>query len=385
LPFDALFVPPDLREAVGEGAWWQGMLDAEAALGAACAHAGVIPAEAARVIASCCVAERFDLDALALEARRVGNPAEPLVRALREEVGEDVAPHVHHGATSQDVMDTAAALVSKRALGLVTQEVDGLAAECARLADEHRGTVMPGRTLLQQAVPTTFGLKAAMWLVGLVEATPGLEARLPAQLGGAAGTLAALGEHGRNVLRAYARELGLDEPPVPWHANRVRVAQLGAGLAVAAGAVAKIALDVLLLAQTEVGEVREPAEGGSSTMPHKRNPVGSTLARACATGAQAAAGILVAGPPHEHERAAGAWQAEWRALSDALALTGGAAAWMRETLAGLEVDAERMRANLREETMSEAQRFFPGTDLAPEDYLGAAETFVDRALGLYRR
>ena len=139
---------------------------------------------------------------------------------------------------------------------------------------------------------------------------------------------------------------------------------------------------MILLAQTEVGEVREPHEGGSSTMPHKRNPVGSTLARACAIGAHAAAGVLTA-TPHEHERAAGAWQAEWKALSDALALTGGAADWMRETLAGLEVDAGRMRANLRPETLSEAERF--GGAEKPDDYLGAADAFVDRALELYRQ
>ncbi|HEY6030335.1 MAG TPA: lyase family protein, partial [Gaiellaceae bacterium] len=249
--------------------------------------------------------------------------------------------------------------------------------------EAHRATVMPARTLLQQAVPTTFGLKAAGWLVGLCEARMDLSGvDFEAQLGGAAGTLAAFGDGGIELLRRYADELGLAEPTLPWHAGRTRIAQLGASLDLAAGACAKIALDVELLAQTEVGEVREPAEGGSSTMPHKRNPVGSTLARACAAGVHAAAGVLTGGV-HEHERAAGAWHAEWKALSDALALAGGAAAWTAETLAGLEVDAERMRANLSAETLSEAERFAPGTE-RPEDYLGSADALVDRALAFYR-
>jgi 3-carboxy-cis,cis-muconate cycloisomerase len=280
------------------------------------------------------------------------------------------------------MMDTAAALVSREAGALVRAELDGLAAECARLADEHRRTVMAARTLLQQAVPTTFGLKAARWLYAVAETRALLEgSAVPVQLGGAAGTLAALGDRGLDVLGAFAEELSLPEPVLPWHAERVPLSRLAAALAIAAQAVAKVAVDVALLAQTEVGEVRESHEGGSSTMPHKRNPVGSALARACAEGAQAAAGVVLAGQ-HEHERAAGAWHAEWKALSDALALTGGAAWWMRETLAGLEVDVERMRANLRDETLSEAARF--GGAERPEDYLGAADELVERALAFYR-
>jgi 3-carboxy-cis,cis-muconate cycloisomerase len=182
----------------------------------------------------------------------------------------------------------------------------------------------------------------------------------------------------------YAEELRLPEPVLPWHTRRLPLAELGGALAVAAGFVAKIALDVVLLAQTEVGEVREAADGASSTMPHKRNPVGSVLARACSLRARAAAGVLVAALDQEHERAAGAWQAEWGALSDALAFTGGAAAAMREALDGLEVDAERMRANVGADTLSEAERF--GVHAArPEDYLGAADALVDRALDFYRR
>ena len=320
----------------------------------------------------------LDVEALAREGRAAGNPVEPLVRRLRGR-----SEHVHHGATSQDVLDTAAALVAREAGKLVHEELTGLAGECARLADEHRDTVMAARTLLQQAVPTTFGLKAARWLVSVAQVRALLaDAVLPAQLGGAAGTLAAFGDRGLEVLRLYAEALSVEEPVLPWHAERVPVARLGATLAIAAQAVAKIAHDVALLAQTEVGEVREPHGGVSSTMPHKRNPVGSTLARACAAGAQAAAAVLVTGE-HEHERAAGAWHAEWKALSDALALTGAAASWMRSTLAGLEVDAARMRANLTPETLSEAARF--GGAERPEDYLGSAGALVDRALESWRR
>jgi 3-carboxy-cis,cis-muconate cycloisomerase len=380
LPFDSLFVPPALREAVADGAWLRAMLEAERALAAAEARVGVISAEEAEAVAAACAGD-VDLEQLLQEARSVGNPVEPLVRALRPR-----AERIHWGATSQDVLDTAAALVTREAGALVLDAFDGVAAACAELAERHRETVMAGRTLLQQAVPTTFGLKAASWLVGVVQARAQLGAalRLPAQLGGAAGTLAALGDRGLDVLRAFAKELDLPEPVIPWHTRRLPIAELGAALAVAAGFVGKIALDVALLAQTEVGEVREPANGGSSTMPHKRNPVGSVLARACALRARAAAGVLVAALDQEHERAAGAWHAEWGALSDALALTGGAAASMRRALEGLEVDAERMRENIGVDTLSEATRF--GIDAAaPDDYVGSAEALVDRALDVYRR
>jgi 3-carboxy-cis,cis-muconate cycloisomerase len=379
LPFEALFVPAALREAVSDAAWLRAMLEAERALAVAEAKAGVISQEEADAVVEAC-GGNYDVEALAEEGRRVGNPVEPLVRALRRSAGR-----AHWGATSQDILDTAMALVGRDAKGLVDAELEGLAAACARLADEHRATVMAGRTLLQQATPTTFGLKAAGWLAGVVQARGLLGgAELPAQLGGASGTLAALGDRGLEVRRLYAEELGLAEPTVTWHTMRVPVAALGAGLALAAGAVEKIAIDVQLLAQTEVGEVREPTGGGSSTMPHKRNPVGSSLARACALTARAAAGALLAAQAQEHERAAGAWHAEWSALSDALSATGGAAAWMRETLEGLEVDAERMRANISPETLSEAERF--GFEPAgPEDYLGSADALIDRALAEYRR
>jgi 3-carboxy-cis,cis-muconate cycloisomerase len=381
--FAALFVPSAIRDAVADEAWLRAMLEAERALAIAEAKVGVVPTAAAEAIAATCRAEQFELDGLLEDGRAVGNPVEPLVRALRERVGGDAAGFVHFGATSQDVLDTAASIVTRAATALLLDELDGGARECARLADAHRGTVMAARTLLQQAVPTTFGLKAASWLVGVVHARHRLAVmRLPAQLGGAGGTLAALGENGLAVLNAYAQELELPAPVVPWHSRRLPVAELGAELAVAAGFAGKIALDLALLAQTEVAEVRVPDGGRSSTMPHKRNPVGPVLARACAEHARAAAGVLLQ-VEHEHERAAGAWHAEWKALSDALAYAGGAAAALHETLAGLEVDAARMRENLRAETLSEAERFAPGVR-EPDDYLGSSGAFIDRALAFAR-
>jgi 3-carboxy-cis,cis-muconate cycloisomerase len=372
LTFAPIFVPQSLREAVSDEAWLAGMLDAERALARAQAQLSLIPHLPDEVFAP----GGLDVEELARDGRLAGNPVAPLVRRLRER-----SEHVHHGATSQDILDTAAALVARNATALIVEELDGVARECARLAEGHRATVMAARTLLQQAVPTTFGLKAASWLVGLVHARSRLP-RLPAQLGGAAGTLAALGDKGIEVLRAYAEALELPEPVLPWHTRRLPLAELGAALAAAAGFSAKIALDLALLAQTELAEIRLPANGKSSTMPHKRNPVGPVLTRACAEHVRAAAGVLL-DLEHEHERAAGAWHAEWNALSDALAYTGGAAAALRATLEGLEVDAERMGANLSAETLSEAERFAPDAR-KPEDYLRSADALIDRALDFHR-
>jgi 3-carboxy-cis,cis-muconate cycloisomerase len=362
--FDALFVPKQLRDAVGGRAWVQAMLDAEAALARAQASAGVIPRAAAERIAACCDASAFDVEQIGEEGRRVANPAEPLVRRLREQAG-DAGEWVHHGATSQDVVDTAMMLVAKRARGLIVEEADGVAAACAKLADDHRNTVMAARTLLQQAVPTTFGLKAAGWLVGVVEARNRLaQVELAVQLGGAAGTLASFGGKAVEVLRLFAAELDLAEPPLPWHSNRVRVGELAGALELVAGACGKIALDVTLLAQSEVGELSPPA-GGSTAMAHKRNPATAVVAVAAARQAVPRIDLL-----DELERAAGAWQAEWATITRALGYAGGAAAATRETLEGLEVNAARMRANIHAVVAAE-----------PE----ASDVFVDRALEWYGR
>lgn len=413
-------MPDRLREALSGRAWLQALLDAERALAVATAHAGLIPPEAAQAVAAACDAERFEPAEIAAAGRSVGNPVEPLVRALREAVGPEAGRYVHWGATSQDVLDTASVLVARAALDLILPDLDGVAHACAHLAETHRDTLAPGRTLLRQAVPTTFGFKAATWLVGVVEARRRLltvrRERLAAQLGGAAGTLAALGERGPEVLARFAEHLDLLEPVVPWHTVRVRIAELGGALELAAGACAKVSRDVTLLAQTEVAEVAVSAAGGSSTMPQKRNPTGAVLAIACAQQVHGHAGVLSASLLQEHERAAGAWHAEWQALAGALALTGGAAAWTRDTLDGLEVDTERMRRNLDEATLSERAAFLLseriGRDeahellaggrslrevlaehLTPEEidaaldpagYVGSATVFVERALAFYR-
>lgn len=412
MTFAALLVPDDLAEATSDRAWLEAMLDFECALANAEAVAGVIPADAASAIAEACEPDRFDVHDLAVQGRSAGNPAEPLVRALRAAVAPEGRDFVHWGATSQDTVDTAAMLVSRRALGLIVDDVDRLAASCAALAREHRETIMAGRTLLQQAVPTTFGLKAAGWLVAVLQARDGLlraNASLALQLGGAAGTLASLGEHGPAVAEQLAAQLGLGEPPLPWHGNRVRVADLGAALAVGAGVAAKIGTDVALLQQTEVAEVRDPGSGGSSTMPQKQNPVASAVAAACARQVNAHASVLLGSLVGEHERPVGAWHAEWSALSQALALAGGAVAAVARLTEEIQIDAERMRANLVEETLSErvslkltAQLGREGAHAAlagglrgqlpddeleglldPAGYLGQAGAFVDRALALY--
>jgi 3-carboxy-cis,cis-muconate cycloisomerase len=348
--FAALFVPPELRAAVSDQAWLAAMLAAERALVNAEATAGVVPAPLAAEISDRCRAELYDFEELGRDGMAAGNPAEPLVRAIRAGVSAEAAGFVHFGATSQDIVDSAAMLVARRALGLIAGWLDQVADHCADVAREHRLSPIAGRTLMQQAVPTTFGLKAAGWFQGAREARVLVarvrEQRLQAQLGGAVGSLAAFGERGPEIARLYARELGLAEPVAPWHTQRSALIELGAALAAGAAAAAKIATDIILLAQTEVGEVREGAGGGSSTMPHKRNPAISVRTLACAAKARRDAGALIAAEPHQHERAAGPWHAEWDALTGALEATGGAVAAVAEALAGLEVDTARMRQNL---------------------------------------
>jgi 3-carboxy-cis,cis-muconate cycloisomerase len=350
--FDGLFVPDRVADATSERAWLQAMLDVEAALAAAEAEAGIVPRQAADAIAAVCNADRFDAGALARDGRESGSPVVPLVRALTAELPDDTARYVHWGATTQDVMDSAAMLVAKRTLPVIDADLDGVARACARLADEHRATPMAGRTLLQQALPLTFGLKAAGWLADVQRARERLAAvPLDAQFGGAVGTLASLGADGIQVLQGFAERLGLGEPVLPWHTARVRIGELGSALALVAGALEKVATDLTLLAQTEVGEVSEASEGGrggSSTLPHKRNPVGAVRCAACARLARGAATSLLGSMPQEQERAVGAWQAEWPALTDAVALTGGAADALREAFDGVEVHPERMRRNLEE-------------------------------------
>ncbi|WP_446048077.1 3-carboxy-cis,cis-muconate cycloisomerase, partial [Streptomyces olivaceus] len=295
----------------------------------------------------------FDARSLAERARAGGNPVIPLVADLTAAVGEPYGPYVHRGATSQDVLDTATTLVAARALDLLLPDLTRTERALARLAAEHRDTPMAGRTLTQHAVPTTFGLKAAGWRTLVLDARDRITAvrdTLPVQLGGAAGTLAAFGAYGATdpvaLTAAYARELGLRAPLLPWHTLRTPVADLAGCLAFAAGALGKIAADVLTLARTEIGEVAEGSGGGSSAMPHKANPVRSTLIAAAARRAPQLAATLYGSLVAEDERPAGAWHAEWESLRDLLRLTGGAPRDAAALTERLPVRPDVMRAHL---------------------------------------
>lgn len=302
----------------------------------------------------------LDITALAREARATANPVVGLVKVLAAAVGQvdaAAADHVHRGSTSQDIVDTAMMLVAQRTLRLLTDDLDATAHALGELARAHRDTTMPGRTLTAHAVPTTFGLKAATWRQGVLDAAARvrrvLDGGLPVSLGGAAGTLAAYAEYGdgtddyaERLVNAFAEETGLAAPTLPWHANRTPVADVASVLAMTAVALGKFAVDVLTLTRTELGEVTEPAGGGSSAMPHKRNPVLSALIRSAALQVPTlAAGVTQAGLA-EDERSAGVWQAEWQLLRECLRLTGGAAHTATELARGLVVHPDRMTANL---------------------------------------
>ncbi|MFJ6688314.1 3-carboxy-cis,cis-muconate cycloisomerase [Streptomyces sp. NPDC091294] len=340
--------------ATGDRAYLRALLDAEAALTRAQAALGLAPAEAADAVgAAAADPDAFDARSMAERARGGGNPVIPLVADLTRAVGEPYAPYVHRGATSQDILDTAAMLVAARTLDLLLPDLARTERALAGLAAEHRDTPMPGRTLTQHAVPTAFGLKAAGWRSLVLDARDRLTAvrgALPVQLGGAAGTLAAFEAYGATdpvgLVAAYARELGLRAPLLPWHTLRTPVADLAGALAFAAGALGKIAVDVLTLARTEIGEVAEGSGGGSSAMPHKANPVRSTLIAAAARRAPQLAATLYGSLAAEDERPAGAWHAEWEPLRDLLRLTGGAARDAAELAEGLRVRPDVMRAHL---------------------------------------
>jgi nitrosuccinate lyase len=357
---------------VTEEAWLQAMLDVEVALARAQCAVGLTPAAAVRTIAAAARADRLNLVALAHAAREAANPVVALVTAFTEVVAArdpDAAEYVHRGSTSQDILDSATMLIARRVLDLIAADLERTRAALAALADTHRHTVLAGRTLAQHAVPTTLGLKAAGWLQLVADALTRvriLASALPAQLGGAAGTLAAYREYaildrardaaaeggaegGIELLAPFAEALGLAEPVVPWHTVRAPVAELGAVLQLVTGAVGKFALDVQTLSRTEIGELSEPAvtgRGASSAMPQKRNPVLATLIVAAARQVPAHALVLAQCLLAEDERAAGVWHAEWQPLREALRLAGGAAHTAVELAEGLIVHPERMLANL---------------------------------------
>lgn len=361
--FDGVFARG--HAVADDAAWLRAMLAAEAGLARALERAGVVPAGAGAAVTEIALAGELsaaDRAEIAQACGLTGNPVPGLARVLTRKVADPAARSaVHRGATSQDIVDTAAMLLARDAMDAALADLRAAADAAARLAEAHHGTLMIGRTLLQQAVPVTFGVVAAGWLAGLDSAIEWLafvrDTRLAVQFGGAAGTLASLGDDGARVKALFAEELGLGDPPLPWHTERLRIIDVGATAARACAALSKIARDVTLLAQTEVGEVAEgssdagvggerPRRGGSSAMPNKSNPVAAVAMLGCAKQAPGLLATLVAAAEQEYQRAAGAWHAEWQPLGHLLQLTVSAASWARDLLSFLEVDAQRMAANL---------------------------------------
>ena len=332
------------------------MLAFEAALALAEARTGVIPQAAAEVIARCCRVELLDSQRLTNDAVEAGNMAIPLVKQLTGNVREaatQAAGYLHWGATSQDAIDSGMALQLREALALMQRGVASLSAEVAALTEKHRSTLLAGRTLLQHAVPITFGLKAAGWLDALVRQQQRLRELKPRvlvlQFGGAAGTLASLGDRGLAVAAALAEELKLGLPAISFHTHRDRIVETAAWCGLLTGLLGKMACDLSLAMQTEVGEALEGAaegRGGSSTMPHKRNPVAAAAVLAAAIRVPGLLSTLFAGMVQEHERGLGGWQAEWETVPEIFILTARALERMTALVAGLEVHPERMRANL---------------------------------------
>jgi 3-carboxy-cis,cis-muconate cycloisomerase len=366
--FDALGSTDELMEATGDRAWLGAMVEVEAALARAEAAAGLIPAAAGAATEEACPGVALDAVDVARRGRPDATPVIALVAAIREAVGEPHGRWVHYGATSQDIVDTAAMVVTCRALEIIQRHNTDVVVSSAALAARYRNAPMMGRTLLQHAAPVTFGLKAAGWLVAAMEAGDALSRlrpRLAVQLGGPVGTLASLGDAGLEVVARMAVALDLSEPVLPWHAARGRMAEIASTMAVAAGTCAKVATDVVLMSQSEVAEVEEAGGGASSSMPHKRNPAAAVTALASARRAHGLAATLLGAMAHEHERAAGAWQAEWGTLSALLVTAGGAVAATDRSLAGLQVNAA---------TMAERAGGGPA---------GIAGLLVDRALEAY--
>jgi 3-carboxy-cis,cis-muconate cycloisomerase len=345
-----------MRAVCDDAACLQNMLNFEAALARAEAATGVIPQSAAGPIAAACRAESFDLAALADASTRSGNLAIPLVKALTSNVAKqdaDAARYVHWGATSQDVIDTATMLTLRAAIEILLGDIDRAVAGFAKLARQHRDTAVVARTWLQHALPMPFGLKLAEYAAALHRSRKRLQRlrteALALQFGGAAGTLAALGDKGLAVAERLAQELRLPLPDAPWHTHRDRIAEAASVFAIIAGTCGKIARDVSLMMQTDVGEAFEPSgegRGGSSTMPHKRNPVAAASALGAATMAPNLAATILAAQVQDHERSAGPWHAEWPTLPTLLLVTSGALAAIVDIAEGLEVDTARMRANL---------------------------------------
>ncbi|MCL6308817.1 3-carboxy-cis,cis-muconate cycloisomerase [Pseudomonas syringae] len=348
---------PEMREIFSDEGRVQGMLDFEAALARAQARIGLIPPEVVADIELSCDARLFDFDALAIAIGSAGNSAIPLVKALGKQIAARSAEaerYVHMGATSQDVMDSGLVLQLRRAIVLLERDLTRLADAMAEQAQRHAGTPLAGRTWLQQATPVTLGMKIAGWLGAVTRHRQRLNEIKPRllclQFGGASGSLAALGDQAFSVAEALADELQLALPEQPWHTQRDRLVEFAGLLGLIAGSLGKLGRDVSLLMQTEVGEVFEPSapgKGGSSTMPHKRNPVGAAVMISTATRAPGLVATMLAAMPQEHERSLGLWHAEWETLPELCCLVSGSLQQALQVIPGLQVDAERMAINLQ--------------------------------------
>lgn len=349
---DGLTTTDALSAVFSDESTLEAMLRVESTLAQVEARAGVIPEKAANAIGSCAKAALFDAEAIARASRESGTPTIPLVKALTDLVRHKdpaAAIYVHWGATSQDIADTALVLLLVKAFTIVGRDHERLQASLRSLSDEHAQTLMLGRTLLQPAPPITFGLKAAGWVGATgrswVRLTDAFEEALVLQFGGATGTLAALGPKASAVARALSIELGLPNVEAPWHAHRDRLAALVAACGVYTGTLGKIARDISLLMQAEVGEASEPG-GRSSSMPQKRNPAGCAITLAAATRVPGLVATFLTGMVQEHERSVGGWHAEWPTLAAVVESTGAALAAMAAAMQALAVDPERMRANI---------------------------------------
>ena len=388
-----LFSSAAMRAVCDDAAYLQHMLDFEAALARAEAVVGVIPASAVAPIAQACRAAAFDIAALAEAATRSGNLAIPLVKALIADVARadaDAARYVHWGATSQDVIDTATMLTLRAAIDALLADLDRAIAGFAGLARKHRDTAMVARTWLQHALPMPFGLKLAEYAAALHRSRTRLKRLrsegLALQFGAAAGTLAALGDKGLLVAEKLAAVLELPLPDAPWHTHRDRIAEAASVFAILAGSCGKIARDVSLMMQTDVAEAFEPSgegRGGSSTMPHKRNPVAAATALAAATMAPNLAATIFAAQVQDHERSAGPWHAEWPTLPTLQLVTSGALAAIVDIAEGLEVDAARMRVNLDAShglIMAEAVTFALAENIGKSDAHHLVEAAAKKAV-----
>ncbi|MDQ0039705.1 3-carboxy-cis,cis-muconate cycloisomerase [Variovorax boronicumulans] len=354
--FEGFLSTSETLGAFSDRAFVDAMLRFEAALARAQAAEGLIPESAAHSIVGSCKVELFDVAKIVRESGRAGSVAIPLVKALREAVGlfnAEAAPFVHFGSTSQDVIDSAMALVTREAVALVETDLAKAADALLRLATQHAETPMLARTLMQPASVTSFGFKCAGWAAPLVRSRIRLREAakhaLQLQLGGAVGTLAQMKGQGAAVRKRMAKELGLGDPGATWHTQRDEWVALGCELGLMTGSLGKIAVDIALLGQYEVAEVAEPSEpgrGGSSAMPHKRNPVASMVAIAAAHRAPQRVAALLGAMPQQHERALGAWQAELAEWPQLLMSAHGSVRAMAGALPGLQVDAARMRANI---------------------------------------